>query len=120
MHSIALLKDASTRGFVCWPEPSAFARYAIYAVIGLLEVFGLFTFSLDVEKRIRNRGSRPSGGDLYWPLHPQRELTPMPRLGFACPRLGMAAGADTFARISIPRSGVAAGAGVSHRYIKWN
>src|SRR6266508_4210216 len=27
--------------------------------------------------------------------HPQRELTPMPRLGFACPRLGMAAGAST-------------------------
>ena len=27
-------------GFVCWPEPSAFVRYAIYAVIGLLEVFG--------------------------------------------------------------------------------
>src|SRR3989475_8412170 len=25
--------------------------------------------------------------------HPQRELTQMPRLGFACPRLGMAAGA---------------------------
>jgi hypothetical protein len=46
-------------GVVCWPEPSAFARYAIYAVIGLLEVFGLFTFSLDVEKRIRNRGVAP-------------------------------------------------------------
>ena len=46
-------------GFVCWPEPSAFARYAIYAVIGLLEVFGLFTFSLNVEKRIRNRGYAP-------------------------------------------------------------
>jgi hypothetical protein len=46
-------------GFVCWPEPSAFVRYAIYAVIGLLEVFGLFTFSLNVEKRIRNRGYSP-------------------------------------------------------------
>jgi hypothetical protein len=44
---------------VCWPEPSAFVRYAIYAVIGLLEVFGLFTFSLTVEKRIRNRGYAP-------------------------------------------------------------
>ena len=61
-ESIAL--DSVTQGcldagFVCWPEPSAFARYAIYAVIGLLEVFGLFTFSLDVEKRIRNRGVAP-------------------------------------------------------------
>ena len=46
-------------GFVCWPEPSAFVRYAIDAVIGLLEVFGLFTFSLSVEKRIRNRGYAP-------------------------------------------------------------
>src|ERR1700692_2925193 len=25
--------------------------------------------------------------------HPQRELTPMPRLGYPCPRLGIAAGA---------------------------
>jgi hypothetical protein len=46
-------------GFVCWPEPSAFVRYAIYAVIGLLEVFTLFTVSLSVEKRIRNRGYAP-------------------------------------------------------------
>jgi hypothetical protein len=46
-------------GTVCWPEPSAFARYAIYAVIGLIEVFSLFTFSLTVEKRIRNRGYAP-------------------------------------------------------------
>ena len=28
--------------------------------------------------------------------HPRRELTPMPRLGSACPRLGMAAGANLF------------------------
>ena len=28
--------------------------------------------------------------------HPQRELTPIPRLGSACPRLGMAAGANLF------------------------
>jgi hypothetical protein len=46
-------------GFVCWPDPSPFVRYVIYAVIGLLEVFGLFTFSLAVEKRIRNRGYAP-------------------------------------------------------------
>jgi hypothetical protein len=46
-------------GFVCWPDPSAFVRYVIYAVIGLLEVFGLFTFSLNVERRIRNRGYAP-------------------------------------------------------------
>jgi hypothetical protein len=46
-------------GLVCWPEPSAFVRYAIYAVIGLIEVFALFTFSLKVERRIRNRAYAP-------------------------------------------------------------
>jgi hypothetical protein len=46
-------------GVACWPEPSAFIRYAIYAVIGLVEVFALFTFSLKVEERIRNRAYAP-------------------------------------------------------------
>jgi hypothetical protein len=46
-------------GFVCWPEPSAFMRYAVYAVIGLVEVFALFIFSLVVEERIRNRAYAP-------------------------------------------------------------
>jgi hypothetical protein len=46
-------------GYVCWPEPSAFMRHAIYAVIGLLEVFGLFTLSLTVETRRRNRAYAP-------------------------------------------------------------
>lgn len=42
-------------GTTCWPEPSAFARFAIYASIGMGEVFVLFTVSLAVERRIRNR-----------------------------------------------------------------
>jgi hypothetical protein len=46
-------------GFVCWPEPSAFMRYAIYAFIALIEVFALFTLSLRVEQRIRNRDYAP-------------------------------------------------------------
>lgn len=46
-------------GLVCWPEPSAFMRYAIYAVIGLIEVCALFTFSLEVEARIRDRAYAP-------------------------------------------------------------
>jgi hypothetical protein len=46
-------------GFVCWPEPSAFMRYAIYAFIALVEVFALFTLSLRVEQRIRNRDYAP-------------------------------------------------------------
>ena len=46
-------------GTTCWPEPSAFARFAIYASIGLGEVFLLFTISLAVERRIRNRDYAP-------------------------------------------------------------
>ncbi len=42
-------------GTVCFPDPSAFTRFAIYAFIALLEVFGLFTASLIVEERIRRR-----------------------------------------------------------------
>jgi hypothetical protein len=46
-------------GYVCWPEPSAFTRFAIYAFIGLLEVFGLFTLSLRVEERLRDSDYSP-------------------------------------------------------------
>ena len=35
-------------GYTCWPVPSAFIRYAIYAGIGFLEVFALFLASLSV------------------------------------------------------------------------
>ena len=42
-------------GTTCWPEPSAFARFAVYASIGFGEVFVLFTVSLAVERRISNR-----------------------------------------------------------------
>jgi hypothetical protein len=51
----ACLDDGTT----CWPEPSAFARFAVYASIGLAEVFVLFTVSLAVERRMRNRGYAP-------------------------------------------------------------
>jgi hypothetical protein len=47
------------RGLVCWPEPSAFVRYAIFAFIALLEVMVLFSVSLTVERRIRRRGYDP-------------------------------------------------------------
>ena len=46
-------------GTTCWPEPSAFARFAVYASIGLAEAFLLFTVSLSVERRIRNRDYAP-------------------------------------------------------------
>jgi hypothetical protein len=44
---------------VCWPEPSAFTRYGIYAFIALFEVCGLFLLSLVVEKKLRDRDYAP-------------------------------------------------------------
>jgi hypothetical protein len=46
-------------GYTCFPNPSGFARYAIYAFIALFEVFALFTFSLSVEHKVRRRGYDP-------------------------------------------------------------
>jgi len=46
-------------GFVCWPVPGAFTRFAIYAFIGLVEVFALFILSLTVERKIRDRDYAP-------------------------------------------------------------
>jgi hypothetical protein len=46
-------------GFTCWPEPSAFTRFAIYASIGMVEVIALFTVSLSIEAKRRRRGYDP-------------------------------------------------------------
>lgn len=46
-------------GTVCFPQPSAFTRFAIYAFIALIEVFALFTFSLKFEERVRARDYAP-------------------------------------------------------------
>jgi hypothetical protein len=46
-------------GTTCFPEPSAFTRFAIYASICLLEIFALFTVSLGVERRRRRREYAP-------------------------------------------------------------
>ena len=46
-------------GLVCWPDPTAFTRYAIYAGTGFLEVMALFILSLRVEKKIRNKEYAP-------------------------------------------------------------
>ena len=43
-------------GTTCFPRPSAFARFAIYAFIALIQVFALFSLSLVVEERVRRRG----------------------------------------------------------------
>ena len=46
-------------GTPCWPNPSAFTRFAIYAFIALLQVFILFSLSLRAEERNRRRDYAP-------------------------------------------------------------
>jgi hypothetical protein len=46
-------------GIPCFPVPSAFTRFAIYAFIGLLQVIAFFSFSLVVEERMRRRDYSP-------------------------------------------------------------
>jgi hypothetical protein len=46
-------------GYTCFPNPTGFTRYAIYAFIALFEVFALFTVSLSVEHKVRRRGYDP-------------------------------------------------------------
>jgi hypothetical protein len=46
-------------GYVCLPVPGAFYRYAVYAFVGLIEVFVLFAVSLSVEQKMRRRGYDP-------------------------------------------------------------
>lgn len=50
-----ITQECFDAGTVCFPDPSAFTRFAIYAFIGLIEVFALFTISLIVEERVRRR-----------------------------------------------------------------
>jgi hypothetical protein len=54
-----LTEQCLETGVVCWPNPSAFVRFAIYAFIALVEVFALFSLSLVVEERIRRRNYAP-------------------------------------------------------------
>jgi hypothetical protein len=54
-----IVQACLAKGETCWPEPSAFFRFAIYAFIGLLEVIVLFLVSLRVETALRRRGYDP-------------------------------------------------------------
>ncbi len=54
-----IAQDCLDAGTICWPDPSAFTRFALYASIGLVEVFMLFFVSLKFEERRRRRGYAP-------------------------------------------------------------
>ena len=44
---------------ICSPEPSPFARFAVYAFIALFQVIALFSVSLKVDEKMRRRGYAP-------------------------------------------------------------
>ena len=50
-----ITKACVDAGTVCWPTPGFFTRFAIYAFVGLIEVFALFVLGLVVEERLRRR-----------------------------------------------------------------
>ena len=54
-----LVQACIEQGTTCWPTPSAFTRFAVYAFIGLAQVIVLFTISLSVETRQQRRGYAP-------------------------------------------------------------
>jgi hypothetical protein len=54
-----IVQACLAKGETCWPEPSAFTRFAIYAFIALFEVIALFLVSLRVETALRRRGYDP-------------------------------------------------------------
>jgi hypothetical protein len=54
-----LVQTCIEQGTTCWPTPSAFTRFAIYAFIGLAQVILLFTLSISVETRQRRKRYAP-------------------------------------------------------------
>lgn len=54
-----LVQACIDAGTTCWPSPSAFTRFAIYAFIALADVIALFTLSVSVETRRRRRDYAP-------------------------------------------------------------
>ena len=54
-----IVQTCIEQGTTCWPTPSAFTRFAIYAFIGLAQVIALFTISISVETKHRRRAYAP-------------------------------------------------------------
>ena len=52
-HVLNVSGECIARQVACQFEPEAFTRYAIYAAIGMLQVFVLFVVGLSVEERLR-------------------------------------------------------------------
>jgi hypothetical protein len=54
-----IVQECLDTGTVCWPQPGAFTRFAIYAAIALGEIFMVFSLSLRAERRMRERAYAP-------------------------------------------------------------
>jgi hypothetical protein len=54
-----LVQACIEQGMTCWPTPSAFTRFALYAFIGLAQVIALFSISISVETKQRRRAYAP-------------------------------------------------------------
>lgn len=54
-----LVQACIDAGTTCWPTPSAFTRFALYAFIALADVIALFTISVSVDGHRRRRGYAP-------------------------------------------------------------
>jgi hypothetical protein len=54
-----MVRKCIDEGVPCFPQPDAFTRFAVYAFIALFEVIVLFTYSLRVERKLRDRGYAP-------------------------------------------------------------
>jgi len=59
MELDAAITRCFDQGLVCFPNPPAFTRYAIYGFIALFWVIVLFMVSLKVETKMRRRGYDP-------------------------------------------------------------
>jgi hypothetical protein len=54
-----LVNACLAEGTICFPDPSAFTRFFVYAAIAMVQVFLLFSLSLTVERRMRERDYAP-------------------------------------------------------------
>ncbi len=55
----ALIQACFDEGNPCFPHPSDFTRFAVYAFVAIFEVFGLFLLSLFFEERVRRSEYAP-------------------------------------------------------------
>lgn len=55
----AIIQACFDEGTPCFPQPSDFTRFAIYAFVAIFEVFGLFLVSLAFEERHRRQQYAP-------------------------------------------------------------